>query len=251
MSYCYDNTARRAKLIDAGFLGADGQLINAIDFLEVVDGVLDGLVSAGDDPRQRLLLVRLFLPLAADALGPHEVVISGGTRVTRITCQLVARLREAPGAGFSPVARQYLGARLVQLEAAGENEPERWLAILVDARGDYAPYSLRLVDSSDGERAPAGFDPVLSQVRFHFKVECPSDFDCDAPVACESSEAPAPPLDYLARDYASFRRLMLDRLSVLVPGFREQSPADLGVTLVEMLAYAADQAAYFQDAVAT
>ena len=59
-----------------------------------------------------------------------------------------------------------------------------------------------------------------------------------------------PEIDYLARDYQGFRRLMLDRLSLLVPGWQERSAADLGVTLVELLAYAADNLAYRQDAVA-
>lgn len=58
-------------------------------------------------------------------------------------------------------------------------------------------------------------------------------------------------VDYLARDYASFRRLMFDRLSVLAPSWTERSPADMGTALVELLAYAADNLSYYQDAVAT
>ena len=54
---------------------------------------------------------------------------------------------------------------------------------------------------------------------------------------------PPPPIDYLAKDYASFRRLMLDRLALLVPDWRERNPADLGVALVELLAYAGDHSA--------
>ncbi len=57
--------------------------------------------------------------------------------------------------------------------------------------------------------------------------------------------------DYLAKDYASFRRLMLDRLAVTLPDWQERNPADIGVALVELLAHAADQLSYFQDAVAT
>ena len=57
-------------------------------------------------------------------------------------------------------------------------------------------------------------------------------------------------IDYLAKDYQGFRRLMLDRLSLLVPGWTERSAADLGVVLVELLAYAADNLSYRQDAIA-
>jgi hypothetical protein len=57
--------------------------------------------------------------------------------------------------------------------------------------------------------------------------------------------------NYLAKDFASFRRLMFDQLSVLVPSWTERNPADMGTALVELLAYAADQLSYYQDAVAT
>lgn len=60
-----------------------------------------------------------------------------------------------------------------------------------------------------------------------------------------------PHIDYLAKDFATFRQLMLDHLSVLSPRWTENSPADLGHVLVEVLAYAADYLSYYQDAVAT
>lgn len=59
-----------------------------------------------------------------------------------------------------------------------------------------------------------------------------------------------PPQDYLTRDYASFRRLLLERLMRALPDWREDNSADLGQVLVELLAYSADQLCYFQDAVA-
>lgn len=44
---------------------------------------------------------------------------------------------------------------------------------------------------------------------------------------------------------------MLDRMAVLVPGFREDDPVDLTTTLVEALAYRADQQSYTIDWVGT
>ena len=44
---------------------------------------------------------------------------------------------------------------------------------------------------------------------------------------------------------------MLDRMSALMPQWRERNPADLGVALVEVLAYVGDYLSYQQDAVAT
>ena len=44
---------------------------------------------------------------------------------------------------------------------------------------------------------------------------------------------------------------MLDRLSLLAPGWTERSTPDVGIALVELLAYVADELSYRQDAVAT
>ena len=58
-------------------------------------------------------------------------------------------------------------------------------------------------------------------------------------------------IDYLAKDYASFRRLMLDRLAASAPGAITGHPADPGTMLVELVAGVADDLSYYQDAVAT
>ncbi|HEX4961803.1 MAG TPA: putative baseplate assembly protein [Thermoanaerobaculia bacterium] len=94
-------------------------------------------------------------------------------------------------------------------------------------------------------------DPFFSRLDF--------SLDLDAPLAedCPDDHAPAaemePPLasDYLAKDFASFLQKMLDHLAHKLPEWTERSPADLLVTLVELLADAGDQASYHQDAVAT
>jgi hypothetical protein len=126
------------------------------------------------------------------------------------------------------------------------------LTVGVDGPGDFSTYRLSLVNSRTDPTPPKGIDALLAGVDFSFKVDCPSDFDCEAPSPTAAAPAAtAPPIDYLAKDFASFRRLVLDRLSVLVPTWIERNPADLGMTIVEVMAYAADQLSYFQDAVAT
>src|SRR5262249_52819291 len=72
-----------------------------------------------------------------------------------------------------------------------------------------------------------------------------------AVVSCRPELLQEPELDYLAKDYASFRGLMLDRMAALTPEWQERSPADGHVALVELLAYTADGLSYEQDAVAT
>lgn len=57
--------------------------------------------------------------------------------------------------------------------------------------------------------------------------------------------------NYLARDYAGFRRLMLDHLAIeLGERLAEDIPSQ-DVALVEVLAYVADYLSYYQDSVAT
>ena len=91
--------------------------------------------------------------------------------------------------------------------------------ITVDRAGDFSTYTLRLVaDATLPESLPPpGFDPWLAVIDFSFKVECPSDFDCAAEVPCDEPELVEPELNYLAKDYESFRRLLLDRMALLMP----------------------------------
>ena len=118
-------------------------------------------------------------------------------------------------------------------------------------RGDFSTYRLSIITSNADPGAPDGFDPVLAAVDLSFKVDCPSEFDCAAQNACPPAVRPAIDIDYLARDYASFRTLMLDRIAALSPDWRERHAADLGMTLVELVAYVADYLSYRQDAIAT
>jgi Baseplate J-like protein len=100
-------------------------------------------------------------------------------------------------------------------------------------------------------RRVAHLDPFFDTAAFSFLEET---FIQTAPGQTGDVVAAAPPppaINYLARDYSGLRQLLLDRLSLLVPHWAEPSPADLSVTLVEALAYAADQLGYYQDAVAT
>ena len=125
------------------------------------------------------------------------------------------------------------------------------LTVDLATEGDFSEYVLRLVAGPGSDAPPDGIDPALARITFRFKVDCPSDFDCRVEQTCaEVIEAP-PPIDYLARDYPSLRRMVLDRLATLMPDWTERNPADLWVTLAEALAYRGDELSYYQDAVAT
>jgi hypothetical protein len=125
------------------------------------------------------------------------------------------------------------------------------IVLRASARGDFSIYRLSVVRGPDDVRPPDSFDPLFAAVDFSFKVECPSDFDCAADRSCPPETRPAIDIDYLARDYATFRRLMLDRIAAINPAWRERHVPDLGIALVELMAYVADYLAYRQDAAAT
>ena len=84
----------------------------------------------------------------------------------------------------------------------------------------------------------------------NFKAGCPTDFDCRAVTICPPDSPVEPLIDYLAKDYASFRQLLTDLIPQLNPGWLERNPSDLGMALLELLAYEGDNLSYFQDAVA-
>ena len=140
------------------------------------------------------------------------------------------------------------GTRVQNIHVVSAVVAANQVTLTVDRPGDFSEYILRV---RDGQSIPANFDPVLCDLPFSFKVGCPSDFDCRTSPANDSPKSPREEIDYLAKDYRSFRRLMLDRLSVTMPEWTERNPADFGVALVEMLASVADELSYFQDRVGT
>ena len=219
-SCCDDDRRRNAVKAHA--------TLNGIDFLEVRDRDTDPL-----EQRQHTLLVHFLKNLTPGELTEQNVVVAGGERtkdikVTRVT---IGSLTSPP---LSPPA----------------NAPDV-LVVEVSARGDFSTYTLRLVKSKDDDTPPDNFDPILSSIDFSFKVACPTDFDCKTEHVCATQSVTEPEINYLAKDYASFRQLILDRMALLTPDWTERSPADVGIALVELLAYVGDYLSYQQDAVAT
>jgi hypothetical protein len=209
--------------------------LNAIDYLEVVDSE-----APTDSPRQQTLLVFCVRPVAA--LTGANVLIQGGERITGLQ---VLWANPASAIAVPPATNDEHA-----LWSALPN-PQNVLVVRTNAAGDFSTYTLRLVTSATNLVPPPNFDPILSSIDFSFKVECPSDFDCAAIAPCIPPLRSGPLLNYLAKDYLSFRQVILDRLAVTIPTWQESHPADFGITLIEVLAYAADQLSYYQDAVAT
>ena len=197
-----------------------------------------------DNPR-RLQLLRDQNPVGKNGIDFVEIT-SLDQRSLRVVCV-------HPVSGISRAnVRIEGGVRITGIKLAAEPVINgREICLKVEQAGDFSWYTLSLIDPADAEAPAPGFDICLSTIRINFKAGCPSEFDCADLHDCPPDTPPEPRLDYLAKDYDSFRRLMLDRMSQLVPGFAERSPADFTVALVETLAYVGDHLSYTQDAAAT
>ncbi|CAH1388065.1 putative baseplate assembly protein [Candidatus Nitrotoga sp. M5] len=222
--YCCDQRRREVVKLNG--------TLNGLEYLEVHDSGIPG------DPTRQLTLFLKFLREVPASLDKNNFYIDGGERIKSVDIAWVAIANALPAS--EPPS---LVDGLMPLD--------KFMVIRTKIYGDFSLYTLRLLSGIGSDTPPAGFDPRLSEIPFSFKVQCESDFDCASVTTCPTPPVTNPRLDYLAKDYASFRRLMLDRMSVLMPDWNSRNAADIGVTLVEILAYVGDQLSYQQDAVAT
>ncbi len=197
--------------------------LNAIESLEVVHHE-----EPIAEQQQRRLRVFLIKPPSAELIDRF-----GGDSLAN-----AALVKITAGPSAVPVA-------VDAVQRVGDH-----LEVRVTPRGDHSRYTLHLVEPNS-DTPLKQLDPRLSRVDFSFKVECPSELDCRAACACPPPTLSAPDIDYLTKDYASFRQLMLDRMARLIPSWQQRNAADVGVTLVELLAYVGDHLSYRQDAIAT
>lgn len=185
---------------------------NGLDYVEV-----------GDDPTTLHVYFLGKLPpeFAVDALDlPQRIAIDGGDAIT--------------------------GLRVLDVDPVVDPDPEHddYLAVRIDREGDRSRYTLRLVGVKD-------VDPHYASADFSFRIDCGSDLDCRPVCDCAPPVLDEPRPNYLAKDYASLRQLILDRFALIMPSWQERHVPDLGLTLVELLAYVGDRLSYYQDAVAT
>jgi hypothetical protein len=212
---CRD-VARRSLLMGHPALG-----LNGIDFVEYRQNA---------SPPLHVLEAHFFFPLPPAAYGipanPLLARVDGGTRIVNIT----------------------------PIDALPDSTRPNVLNLEVDQQGDFSVYVL----SFGWRRQPdeswkfdlAGVDRQFSVAPVSFRANCPVDFDCLPLDDCQPPALAEPALDYLAKDYASFRQLLLDLVAQRNPGWLERNPSDLGIALLELFAHEGDHLSYFQDAAA-
>jgi predicted phage baseplate assembly protein len=171
-------------------------------------------------PDRRTLTVTFSGP-PPRLLGRDDFLIEGGRRVVGLRVLRVTEERDAD---------------------RGDRTSRRF-GLTLDRPGDESTYRLRV-------RGP-GFHGGRNRAEFTFRPTARPEEEPAAEPAGAPPPRPAPAIDYLAKDYASFRRLLLERLSLTMPQWTERHVPDLWITLVEILAHVGDRLSYQQDAVAT
>jgi hypothetical protein len=167
------------------------------------------------DPSQLLLRVH-FLNVVELAPLTSEPTITGGESIPTVAVEPV----QPGGWGFDE------GHLVLQLKVA--------------APGDFSTYTLTI--------ASPLLDPYFDHAAFSFKALCPSDLDCETPpAACPPLVGDVPPIDYLAKDFLSFRQALLDFSALRYPQWQERSEADFGMMFAEALSAVADDLSYTQD----
>ena len=134
-----------------------------------LDGIDAVEVPFDDQTHLRVYFVKGPPP----ALAAAQVRVEGGVRITGVEVVATAVVTDADGVTY--------------------------LQVTVDQAGDFSPYVLRI-------DAPGVLDPVYDHKAFGFKVGCPSDLDCLEEPEQPPGEVDTPVIDYLAKDYASFRQ---------------------------------------------
>ncbi len=165
---------------------------------------------------------------------------------TKTAQQILGAIQPGQITIFSPSGGEYLP--VVPLDPAS---PPVWMTI--DGRR-----VLRVTTAEPGDFSLYRFlldhplvDPYFQEAGFSFKANCPSLLDCKPPPHECPDEAPVDyPVNYLARDFWSFRQALLDFAGERYPDWQDRAEADLGVMLAEIMSALGDESAYEQDRIA-
>ena len=120
-----------------------------------------------------------------------------------------------------------------------DDEDNKILNLIVEPIGNYSTYILNVVYNN--------IDPIFSEIEFKFRPGCFNNCapDWDAPQKPKEN----PLIDYLAKDYDSFRHTLFSWMTNRVPGWQPTSEADLDQVLLSLFAVAADELSDYQDRV--
>jgi hypothetical protein len=185
---------------------------------------MQGIDRVAVDDAHSQLVVRFLQPIASPQqsylFDPRSYSLTGGERLfPRVTKADPYLLSSPPAVDNSSVL------------------------LTLSGLGDFSIYTLT-VSGPD-------IDPFFSSRKLRFRLACDDRFDCRTtpPPTARLPELDVT-IDYLAKDYSSFRQALLDFIPTRLPEWTERSEADIGMMLLELFAATADTLSYTQDRVA-
>lgn len=208
------------------------QVFRALEYLDVLNGIRLVLVRIKPDRAELEVhffnlnhLAEMNTKANAQAKAARDIFrISGGHRV------LAGRADDR-----------------VHVESVSfPNLAEPVLHLDVKPIGDYSTYTLSIMGLALGVAKPL-LDPLFSEIDFKFRPacfnNCPPDWDSPP----KPKEDPA--INYLAKDYDTFRHTMIARMMERVPDWAPTSEADFDQVLLELFSASADELSDYQDRV--
>jgi hypothetical protein len=134
----------------------------------------------------------------------------------------------------------------LHIEALAAGADAQSLVLTTSGIGDYSTYTLTL-SFADAEGRSL-IDPLFASLPFKFRPGC-FNLNCAPPPEAPPAPADQPAIDYLARDFDSFKHLLINAMRERVPGWEPTSEADLDMVILDLLAADADELCDFQDRV--
>lgn len=183
-------------------------------------------LDASDPPLFATLDVEFVNAIALATLPPREAfTVEGGVRRNRQNVQVTA---------VAAIAGQANAIRLT-----------------LEPIGDYSTYTLTSrLDGvvTPGDALPRAMDPLFNRLPFKFRPGC-FNLACAPAGTAAPPEDIAPAIDYGARDYESFRHVLMTAMAARVKGWAPTSEADLDQVLIDLVAARGDELADAHDRV--
>ena len=193
--------------------------VTGIDFIRVVD----------PSDQRRLHVFFLIDPDALD-VNPFDITTAPPAGLARIEAETDDSTVEIAALSWDQVPDAQGALRTV-------------LVVDVERPGGFQLYRLTLTDTA----TPSRIDRFFNATIFSFKQGCPTPADCAPQHDCPEQELVDWPIDYLARDFESFRTALMDFSAQRYPDWQERIPADVGSMIAELMAALGDEFSYIQD----
>ncbi|HKQ31544.1 MAG TPA: hypothetical protein VJS66_09680 [Burkholderiales bacterium] len=148
------------------------------------------------------------------------------------------------GGSRKPAGAEFGQVQVITAAAGAVNT----LRLTVVPIGDYSTYTLRLRDPAQPLAPYPDIDPIFHEIEFKFRPGC-FNLNCAPNFGSGNALATEPVIDYLAKDYDSFKHVLIGAMQERVPGWQPTSEADLDQVLIDLIAADADETSDFQDRV--